>query len=124
MQDLANLPARFTVPSAWLGKDMEINPDAWLYHLTDEDMTDLETASQYFLNLDRDVGEITKESFPLTTFSAHVQNLSEKLLAGTGVEVLRGLPIAGYSQEFAATVFCGVGVHLGSARSQNAQGHI
>ena len=124
MQDLANLPARFTVPSAWLGKDMEINPDAWLYHLTDEDMTDLETAAQYFLNLDRDVGEITKESFPLTTFSAHVQNLSEKLLAGTGVEVLRGLPIAGYSQEFAATVFCGVGVHLGSARSQNAQGHI
>ena len=29
-----------------------------------------------------------------------------------------------YSQEFAATIFCGVGAHLGSARSQNAAGHI
>ena len=40
------------------------------------------------------------------------------------MEVLRGLPIGGYSQEFAATVFCGIGAHLGSARSQNADGHI
>ena len=36
----------------------------------------------------------------------------------------RGLPVATYSQEFAATIFCGVGAHLGSARSQNAMGHI
>ncbi|MGI9368999.1 MAG: TauD/TfdA family dioxygenase, partial [Ruegeria sp.] len=29
-----------------------------------------------------------------------------------------------YSQEMAATIFCGVGAHLGAARSQNAKGHI
>ena len=29
-----------------------------------------------------------------------------------------------YSQEMAATIFCGVGAHLGRARSQNAMGHI
>jgi hypothetical protein len=38
--------------------------------------------------------------------------------------VLRGLPIDRYDQTLAATIFCGVGAHLGSARSQNAQGHI
>jgi hypothetical protein len=32
--------------------------------------------------------------------------------------------VAGYSRQFAATVFCGIGAHLGSARSQNAAGHI
>lgn len=38
--------------------------------------------------------------------------------------MIRGLPVANYSQKFAATIFCGVGAHLGSARSQNAAGHI
>jgi hypothetical protein len=38
--------------------------------------------------------------------------------------VRKGLPVAKYSQEFAATVFCGIGAHLGSARSQNAMGHV
>ena len=38
--------------------------------------------------------------------------------------MLRGLPVANYSQEMAATIFCGIGAHLGSARSQNSEGHI
>mgnify|MGYP003676150441 FL=1 len=38
--------------------------------------------------------------------------------------MLRGLPVEQYEQQFAATIFCGIGAHLGSARSQNAQGHI
>jgi hypothetical protein len=50
--------------------------------------------------------------------------MSQKLLHGIGVEVIRGLPIQSYSLEFAAAIFCGLGAHLGSARSQNAAGHI
>ena len=46
------------------------------------------------------------------------------MLHGIGVEVLRGLPIAQYTPKTAATIFCGIGAHLGSARSQNAAGHI
>jgi hypothetical protein len=38
--------------------------------------------------------------------------------------VLRGLPITRYTQEMAGTIFCGIGSYLGSARSQNADGHI
>ena len=34
------------------------------------------------------------------------------------------MPVERYTQEFSAAIFCGVGSHLGSARSQNAQGHI
>ena len=123
-KDLSTLPANITSPSAWLGKDMLNSPDIWLYRLSTEDVVDLENAAQHFLGLGRDVGEITKETFPLTSFSDHVQGLSDKLLNGVGVEVLRGLPIANYTQKFFATVFCGLGAHLGSARSQNAQGHI
>jgi hypothetical protein len=34
------------------------------------------------------------------------------------------LPIENYSQAFCATIFCGIGAHIGSTRSQNADGHI
>lgn len=50
--------------------------------------------------------------------------LKQKLLHGIGFEVLRGLPVATYSHAFAAAIFYGIGAHLGSARSQNADGHV
>jgi len=103
---------------------MQSNPDAWLYQLTDEDIADLEQAASHYLKLGKDIGEIDTQAFPLTYFAEHVAKLKSKLLTGVGVEVLRGLPISNYTQEFAAAIFCGIGAHIGSARSQNADGHI
>lgn len=113
-----------TGPSSWLGKDMAKHPERWLVQLASDDIADLEAAATHYLTLSKDVGEITKTDFPLPHFGDHLEELRDKLLHGVGVEVLRGLPINKYSQEFAATIFCGIGAHLGSARSQNAQGHI
>lgn len=117
-------PDAITKPSAWLGADMARDPDAWLYQLTAADVLDLEAAATYFQSLGIDVGEISKETFPLATFGEHIEGLKQTLLSGVGLEVLRGLPINTYPQAFAATIFCGIGAHIGSARSQNADGHI
>ncbi|MEM7216509.1 MAG: TauD/TfdA family dioxygenase [Pseudomonadota bacterium] len=111
-------------PAAWIGRDMAAHPDKWLVNLNSEQIEDLENAARHYLGLGRDIGEITREDFPLEKFDEHLVQLNHKLIHGVGVEVLRGLPIENYSQEFAAAIFCGVGAHLGSARSQNAQGHI
>ena len=118
------LPNAIKKPSAWLGADMSRNPDAWLYQLTADDVGDLEASATHFQSLGIDVGEIRKEPFPLATFGEHITGLKQTLLSGVGLEVLRGLPIKKYSQAFAATIFCGIGAHIGSARSQNADGHI
>ena len=100
------------------------DPSQWLYRLSAEDVQDLERAALNYLSLDRDIGEIGKDDFPLTHFKQHLTDLKAKLLKGVGVELVRGLPVESYSKEFVATIFCGIGAHLGSARSQNAQGHI
>ncbi len=121
---LSLLPERITSPAAWLGPDMAKDETAWLYRLTDEDVADLEKAARHYLALGRDIGEISAADFPLSTFASRLLKLRQKILHGNGIEVLRGLPIAHYSLQFAATVFCGIGAHLGSARSQNAAGHI
>ena len=120
----AQLPDAITKPSAWLGADTACNPDAWFYQLTVEDVRDLESAATHFQSLGIDVGEISRETFPLATFGAHIAGLKQTLLSGVGLEVLRGLPIENYSQAFCATIFCGIGAHIGSTRSQNADGHI
>ncbi len=122
--DITHLPRTITGPAAWLGPDMAQDERHWLYHLSPDDIAELENAARHYLALRRDVGEITAPDFPLPTFAGHLKTLQARLLHGNGIEVLRGLPVAGYSQEFAATVFCGIGAHLGSARSQNAAGHI
>ncbi len=116
--------AKITGPAAWIGKDMAAQPEKWLKELSAEEIADLEQAAAHYLGLSRDIGEITAADFPLKLFGRHLLDLRDKLIHGVGVEVLRGLPIGNYSQELAATIFCGIGAHLGSARSQNAQGHI
>ncbi len=96
----------------------------WIHELNDDEIEDLEQAARRYLDLGRDVGEITAEAFPLQRFGAHLTRLKETLLHGIGFEVIRGLPIERYDQRTAATIFCGIGAHMGSARSQNAAGHI
>ena len=117
------LPTPLTGPSAWVGNQMAQRNDR-LVHLTPQQISELESAAVHYLSLGRDVGEITAQDFPLPTLASRLNELSDTLLNGRGFEVLRGLPVQTYSQETAATIFCGIGAHLGRARSQNAAGHI
>lgn len=103
---------------------MVAQPERWLVTLTPEDIADLHQAATHFLSLGKNIGEISSEDFPLTSFAAHLADLRHSLIHGHGVEVIRGLDISAMSREMAATIFCGIGAHLGSARSQNAAGHI
>lgn len=117
-------PGQIDIPSAWRGEEMAANADRWLVHLTPDEIAELEEAAHSFLAKTNEIGEITKEKFPLPNFGFHLTKLKQTLIHGAGFEVIRGLPVKEYSQIFAATIFCGVGAHLGSARSQNAMGHI
>lgn len=121
------LSARFTplaTPASWVGADLAATPGRWRYELTAHDIAELESAAAGYLALGRDIGEITAEAFPLGAFARHLRSLREQLMNGVGVEVITGLPIDRYDRATAAAIFCGIGAHLGGARSQNAAGHI
>lgn len=122
--DLTSIPERLDGPAAWVGRDMARRSDEWIVRLTPDQVAELEAAARHFGTLGRNVGEISAEAFPLPDFGHVLLGLRERLLHGIGFEVLRGLPVGRYDQRTAATIFCGVGAHLGSARSQNAAGHI
>ena len=122
--DLKDLPERIEGPGAWIGAEMAQAPDRWLMMLSDADVLDLEQAARAFLTLGRDIGQITAKAFPLQHFGADLAQVQEKMRSGTGVQVIRGLPVDRYDQQMAATIFCGIGAHIGRARSQNAAGHV
>jgi hypothetical protein len=105
MTILNEIPQKFESPSAWVGADLQTRQNEWLYTLSVDDIFEIEHAARNYLSLRRDIGEITAQDFPLPQFSDYLQNMSEKLLHGIGVEVIRGLPIKSYSQEMAAAIF-------------------
>lgn len=117
-------PEKIYEPSAWVGMDMSKEPDLWLKTFSPDEINELEKAADEFLSSSLSIGDLSIETFPLPRLSKRLHELKETLLKGCGFEVIRGLPITKYSQEKSATIFCGIGVYLGSARSQNASGHI
>ncbi len=124
-QGNTKLPSRpVSGAHAWRGAEMAASPDKWLTTLSADDISDLEAAANHFLTLEKNVIEITARDFPLRQFNEHIAKLRDKLLHGVGVEVLRGLPMEQYTRDFTATIFCGIGAHLGNARSQNKDGDI
>jgi hypothetical protein len=124
MSVLNHIPEILDGPASWVGPDMVANPDSWLVTLTVSQVTELHAAAKHFLSLGKGIGQITAADFPLPTFAAHLAGLRHQLIDGTGVEVIRGLDVAVLTREQAAAIFCGIGAHLGAARSQNAAGHI
>ncbi len=117
-------PNALTGPSAWIGEDLAHNQDTWFTYFTEQEVTELEQAANGFLSGQKNIGEMDKSDFPLPRLKERFAELKSTLINGIGFEVIRGLPVTSYSPEMAATIFCGIGAHLGNARSQNAAGHI
>ncbi len=122
--DVGDLPDALTGPAAWVGADMAARPELWWVELDPATIAELEAAAEHFLSKGKDIGELQASDFPLGPFAEHLGRLRHKLIHGIGFEVLSGLPVTSYSRKKAAAIFCGIGAHLGSARSQNAEGHL
>jgi hypothetical protein len=57
--------------------------------------------------LDKPLGFINKETFPLPTLSPELRKLKEVLYSGRGFFVLREIPIDNYSRRELAIVYAG-----------------
>ncbi len=118
-----DLPPEIHHAAAWYGPDMARRTD-WLVQLTDPEIAEVETAIKRFAATARDIVTIRRDEFPLPTLSARLQSSLEEVLNGRGFVLLRGLPIERWTRYEAALAFFGLGLHSGSARSQNAKGHV
>ncbi len=107
-------------PAAWRGREM-VAQDVWEYRLTEAEVAEVDVA---VAAIDRPLIEVDREAFPLPALGPKLAGLRRELLDGRGFFLLRGLPVRRMSREEAVAAFWGIGAHFGSARSQNAKGHL
>jgi hypothetical protein len=118
------LPPEQTGAAAWYGPEMSRRDD-WLMPLSAAESHEIETATKALTARDADIAAIKAGDFPLPTLGPKLTaRVRDEVLAGRGFLLMRGLPVERWSMREAATAFFGLGVHLGSARSQNGKGHV
>ncbi|WP_207479309.1 TauD/TfdA family dioxygenase [Arenibaculum pallidiluteum] len=117
------LPPEITGPSAWYGPDMARSRD-WIIPLEPSEVAELDAAARRIAESGREIATLTRDDFPLPTLGPRLLSVLKEVLDGRGFALLRGLPVERWSIREAAAAFFGLGTHLGSARSQNAKGHV
>jgi hypothetical protein len=119
---LFRLPPFIKGESAWYGQDMARRTD-WIETLSDWEIAELESAMKK--NQSADIPTIHQKQFPLPTLGPRLERiLNEELLNGRGFALIRTLPVHRWTKREVALAFFGIGTHLGTAVSQNAQGHV
>jgi hypothetical protein len=96
----------------------------WLYRLSQAEIGEVDLAMGMVARAASDMAAIAPDDFPLPTLGPRLQQLLDEVLNGRGFVLIRGLPVGRWTRREAAIAFLGIGSHLGSLRSQNAQGHI
>ena len=120
------LPSRPMIegPAAWIGKDMRGREAEWSYRLSPSEVAEIETAVKAVRARGLDLSDIRREDFPLPTLGPVLDRMCAEVLHGRGFALLRGMPVEDRPIAESATAYWGVGAYFGSARSQNAKGHL
>jgi hypothetical protein len=111
-------------PSAWTGAEMRLREADWTYRLSAAEVAEIEAATNAVLASGLDVAAISRNDFPLPTLGPALQRLCGEVVGGRGFVLLRGMPVENRPIEFSAAAYWGVGTWFGTARSQNAKGHL
>lgn len=109
--------------AAWRGADLARSRD-WVRVLEPAELGELEEAARAVRAAGRPLDSVGSEDFPLPRLAAGLEEVREELLHGRGFLVLRGLRVADRPAAETATLFWGIGAHLGAALPQNARGDL
>ena len=98
--------------------------DDYIVHLTDAHVAELDAALVHAESRVDDVLDIGRDQFPLPTLGPELARITDELVNGRGMVLIRGVPVERYSKDRAAAIYWGVGMHLGHPWPQNAKGHL
>jgi len=107
--------------SAWTMASIKADP-SWIYTFTADDLAELDAALDRVRHLP--VTAITVREFELTRLDGLLRQVAFQVEHGTGMAILRGLPVLNYSKDDASRIYWGIGQHLGKPVTQNRRGHL
>ena len=83
-------------PSAWKGIDLRQQPEKWIYHLSKDEIAEIEAATDAAMATGKAMADITKEDFVLPSFAKRLTAILDGLFDGYGFIVIRGFPTGGH----------------------------
>ncbi|KAL2851868.1 hypothetical protein BJY01DRAFT_244801 [Aspergillus pseudoustus] len=95
----------------------------WNYHLTTEDIEEIEAALKHFKGLDLSLGHITQETFPLPSLHSTLRSISREIHLGRGFKVVRGVPVDGHTREENVIIYAGIASHIAPIRGRQDSQH-
>jgi hypothetical protein len=98
--------------------------DSYIFPLTDTHLAELDAALATAEARTDDVLDVEREHFPLPTLGPELARITDDLINGRGVVLIRGVPVEHYGKARASTIYWGVGTHVGHPWPQNAKGHL
>jgi hypothetical protein len=101
----------------WDGNDLADSYD-WNYHLTREDLDEIDTALRHFKGLNQPLGFVSQETFPLPKLHKTLRNISYEIHAGRGFKVVRGVPVTKYTREENIIIYAGISSHIAPVRGR------
>ncbi|KAJ5151337.1 uncharacterized protein N7482_010589 [Penicillium canariense] len=112
-------------PTVWKAEDYRENPDRWTHRLTDEEINELGTVADEYIQKDLPLTGISKQTnFPLPKLSSRLEVLRNDLINGKGFFLFKGIPVREWDLRKCATAYMGLGTYLGYFTSQNGRGHV
>ena len=129
-------PKRLDSDLVWDGQKLPATYD-WTYQLSSEDLEEIKQAVAYFrgkslimtvvrfesvlmhiLGLDKPLGHIGPDTFPLPKLHGKLRDISNEVHNGHGFKVVRGVPVDEYSREDNIIIYAGISSHVASARGR------
>ena len=111
--------------AGWLGHEIA-SGEGWTYWLSSEEITGLKhMATEVCASLNGDPNNLLtmhKGQFDLGVFSLKLEAIYKGLKQGHGMALIKGLPIDELEPLDVATIYWGIGRHLGVATPNNPEG--
>lgn len=112
-------------PAAWTVESLNARREEWIYHLTEQDIEELDEAIAAVEAAGMEIIDVKKEHFPLPSLGPKIAAFNLQVARGTGCQVVRGVPVQRYSRRQAVLAYWGFGLHLGGTPvPQNSGGHL
>ncbi|KAK0733122.1 hypothetical protein B0T26DRAFT_633929 [Lasiosphaeria miniovina] len=101
----------------WDGNELAKTYD-WNYRLSEEDVEEIEAALKHFKELQKPLGYISQETFPLPKLHSTLREISKELHLGHGFKVVRGVPVTKHTREDNVIIYAGISAHIAPVRAR------
>lgn len=101
----------------WDGTDIP-NRFNWTYELTASDLDEIESALQHFQSLEKPLGFVSQDTFPLPKLHSKLREISREIHHASGFKVVRGLPVSTHTREDIITIYAGIASHIAPIRGR------